>query len=86
MKSGSDSSEARCSSNEGGCGCVAMIFLHYVKEQPSENRFGGSEGCLSLVLTRASERDKIGPAARVPTYLPMQVQLQQYTWEVKSNV
>ena len=55
MKSGSDSSEARCSSNEGGCGCVAMIFLHYVKEWPSENRFVGSEGRLSLGLTGASE-------------------------------
>lgn len=27
MKSGCDSNEARCSSNEGGCGPVAMITL-----------------------------------------------------------
>jgi len=37
MKSGCDSSEARCSSNEGGCGRVAMILSLYVEEIKSEN-------------------------------------------------
>ena len=57
MKSGCDSSEARCSSNEGGCGHVAMISSQYVKERPNGKSDGGSENeSLSLTETDSGGR------------------------------
>jgi hypothetical protein len=38
MNNGSDSREARCASNEGGCGSVAMVFTgDQVKKEQMAN-------------------------------------------------